>query len=111
MKVDSILAQASATTATGQSKNLKQLKKSCQELEGMFMNFMLKEMRKTITKSDLFGSNKEEEMFQEMMDSAVCDRAASSQSIGIADLLYKQLSGQITRSNPADSAKTPEKTS
>lgn len=70
----------------------KKLKQACQDFEAIFMGFMMKSMRKTVQKSDLFGSSQEEEMFTDMMDNEVCKSASSRGSTGIADMLYRQLS-------------------
>ena len=78
---------------TGGAEQDKKLKKACQDFEAIFTGFMLKSMRKTVTKTDLFGSSKEEEMFQDMMDDEISKSASKNNSMGIADMLYKQLSG------------------
>lgn len=70
----------------------KKLKQACQDFEAIFMGFMMKGMRNTVPKSDLFGSSQEEDMFKEMMDNEICKSAASRSSMGVADMLYKQLS-------------------
>ena len=80
---------------TGATEQQKALKKACGDLEGVFMNYLLKSMRKTVTKSDLFGSGHEEEFFRDMLDSEVCSTASKTQPMGIADMLYRQLSQQL----------------
>ena len=89
MRIESVAAGQPTPT----SKEDKKLKQACQDFEAVFMGFMLKGMRKTVQKSELFGSSREEEMFTDMMDDEVCKSASRSKSIGIADLLYKQLAG------------------
>lgn len=89
MRIDSVTVGQAASVA-GQDKKLKQ---ACQDFESVFMGFVLKGMRKTVQKSDLFGSNKAEDMFTDMMDDEVCKSASKSNSMGIADLLYRQLAG------------------
>lgn len=84
-----------STSKTAESEQEKKLKKSCQDFEAVFMNNLMKAMRKTVTKSDIFGSSKEEELFQDMMDTQICESAAKNSSIGIADMLYSQLRPQI----------------
>ncbi len=91
-----------STTETGTVEQRKALKKACADMEGMFMNMLLKSMRKTVTKADLFGSAREEEMFQDMMDSEVCSTAARTQSVGIADMLYRELAPRLEAKGPAE---------
>ena len=88
MRIDS-------TKQTGVTDQQKALKKACSDLEGVFMNYLLKSMRKTVTKTDLFGSARDEEFFQDMLDSEVCSTASRTQPTGIADMLYRQLSRQL----------------
>ncbi len=74
------------------SKDKEKLKEACQGFETVFMGFMLKAMRQTVQKNDLFGSSKEEECFTDMMDNEICKGAAKRCPMGIADMLYRQLS-------------------
>lgn len=77
------------------AKQQRALKKACADLEAVFMNYLLRSMRKTVTKADLFGSAREEEFFRDMLDTEVCSTAARTQSVGIADMLYRQLSAGL----------------
>ena len=90
MRIDNI----QLPTASIDVKEDKNLKQACKDFETIFTNFMLKSMRKTVTKGDLFGSSSQEEMFQDMMDAEYCKSATKSSSLGIADALYKQISQQ-----------------
>jgi flagellar protein FlgJ len=85
------------TQAAISSKDDKQIKKACQDFEAIFTGFMLKAMRKTVQKSELFGSNKEEDMFRDMMDDEIAKSSSQRGSMGIADLLYKQLTADADR--------------
>lgn len=69
------------------------LRKACQEMETYFLSHLLKSMRSTVSSTDLFGSEKEEALFRDMLDDEVAKCAAKANGIGIADMLYKQLSG------------------
>ena len=98
MNIDSV-GTRSIPNAT--SRQEAKLREACQYLEAVFLNHLLKSMRKTITKSDLFGSSKEEEFFQEMMDYEVARSISEKNSMGIADMLYKQLRGDMLGQNAA----------
>jgi flagellar protein FlgJ len=67
------------------------LKRACQQFEGLFLSQLMRSMRKTVTTTDLFGSEKSEQTFRDMLDSEMCDAATRTQSVGIADMLYRQL--------------------
>lgn len=90
MRINSAMQNQLPTLSN--NKDDKELKKACKDFEAIFFNQILKSMRKTVTKTDLFGSQKEEEIFQDMMDAEVSKTAAQQNSIGIADMLYRQLS-------------------
>ena len=96
MNIDSVDTTPVANATGRQEAKLRQ---ACQDFEAVFLNHLLKSMRKTVVKSDLFGSSKEEEFFQEMMDYEVSRSIAKRQSMGIADMLYKQLRGDMLRQN------------
>lgn len=106
MKIDSQLLGNIASTATDAAKKVdaktglderetKRLKDACKDFEAMFLTNMLKAMRKTIQKSDLFGSDSGEETFQEMMDVETGKAASKNSSMGIADVLYRQLTAEL----------------
>ncbi len=67
------------------------LKDACQGFEAMLLNQMMKEMRATIPKNDLFGSKETEDMFQGMLDDEMMKDASQSSSLGLAEVLYDQL--------------------
>lgn len=97
-----------STIETATVEQRKALKKACADMEGMFMNMLLKSMRKTVTKADLFGSAREEEMFQEMMDAEVCSTASRTQSVGIADMLYRELAPRLAEGASKQGERTEE---
>jgi len=73
------------------------LKKVCGQLEGVFFNMMLKEMRKTIDKSSLLpDSEHQQEIFQGMMDEHLSQDMADNDKTtnGLSSMLYQQLSGR-----------------
>lgn len=75
----------------------KRLKDACRDFEAILVNQMLSSMRKTVVKTDLFGSEQEEEYFREMMDFEVSKSISRTGSLGVAEMLYKQLSKMQTR--------------
>jgi peptidoglycan hydrolase FlgJ len=78
------------------------LRKACGEFEAFLIGQMLKEMRATVPKSELFGSREQEETFQDMMDSEVAKELSKTKAFGIGDLLYAHMSKPQT-------AKVPQK--
>ncbi len=67
------------------------LKQSCQDFEAIFIQSMLKAMRKTIPESTLFTKSSGQKMYEEMMDTELATHSARHQSLGMAEDLYQQL--------------------
>ncbi len=111
MTIDSQLASLSSlqksdsTAKTGlDDRQQKRLKSACQDFEAMFLANMLKSMRKTVEKTNLFGSDSGEETFQEMMDNEVSKAAAKTSSMGIADMMYRQVTNDLAKKAEAAAA-------
>ena len=85
------------------AKDDKALKKVCADFEGIMMNMMYKEMKATIPKSDLLPSDSGEDIFNSMLDDKLMEEASKKQGIGLADVLYKQLSKQLKATIKPDS--------
>jgi len=86
-------------------KQQHRLKDACKDFEAMFLSTVLKQMRKTVEKSELFGSDPAEDTFQEMMDIEIGKSAAKTSSMGIADMLYRQLTSQMARQADSSQAR------
>lgn len=68
------------------------LRKACQGFEALLVQQMLSAMRQTVEKSDVFGSREKEDVFQGMLDQQMADEISRTGTMGIADMLYAQLS-------------------
>ena len=95
MKIESGLAGAQATKAALDPKEAARLKDACKDFEALFISSLLKAMRKTVQKTNLFGSDSAQDTFQEMMDTEVSKSAAKTSSMGIADMLYRQITSEF----------------
>lgn len=75
------------------NKDDKELKKACEEFESYFIQTMYKAMRKTVNSSDGFIKKSQgEEIFQDMLDEENSKSAAMHGGIGLATMMYKQMS-------------------
>lgn len=88
------VAGAKAGARTHSAGTDRELMKACQELESVFLEELLKEMRRTVPKDDLFGGGRGEEVFQSMFDQEIAKAMAARGGIGLAEILYRQLSRQ-----------------
>lgn len=78
--------------AAMQNKDDKELKKACQEFEGIMLNMLYKQMKATIHKSDLVEKDPGSEIFESLQDDNLMELASETGSFGLAESLYKQLS-------------------
>jgi len=83
----------------------KQLKEACKGFESMFLSLMYKEMRNTVPKDPLFGESNAMSIFKDFQDTEMMKNVAESGGIGLADMLYKQLSPQVLAQDKAARAK------
>lgn len=86
----------------------KQLKEACKGFESMFLSLMYKEMRNTVPEDPLFGESNAMSIFKDFQDTEMMKNVAESGGIGLADMLYKQLSPQVLAQDKAAQAKLQE---
>jgi len=75
------------------------LKAACQEMEAVFLNILLQRMRATVPKTDLTGNSSRTETMQGLLDAELTKNMASAGGIGLADMLYRQLSATASFNN------------
>ena len=64
----------------------------CSEFESIFVKMMLKEMRKTVDRSDsLISGGFAEDIYQDMLDDEYSKTMSKTAKFGLADMLYRQL--------------------
>lgn len=74
---------------TGKSES--QLRKSCAEFESLLLYEIVKGMRRTISKCDLFHGGQGEEMYEQFLDQELCRSLSSDRGLGLGETLYQQL--------------------
>ena len=72
----------------------KQLQKACKDFEAIFIGKMWKEMQKTVPK-DGYLHGPQDEMYLSMFDQAFSEKMADDGGIGLADMMYDQLSQRL----------------
>jgi flagellar protein FlgJ len=72
-------------------------------MESLFVNYLLQELRATVDKSGFIGGGRAEEIFTSMLDVELSKEISASGGIGLSSMLLKQLGGDATASNDADS--------
>ncbi len=75
---------------TGDSKQ-ERLKKACAEFESLFINYMLKSMRSSVSETGFIGNSEESKIIESMFDEKLADRIAVSGRIGLGNMLFEKL--------------------
>jgi flagellar protein FlgJ len=82
----------SAIQSAVKAKDQEGLKKATEEFEAVFIQILLKSMRETITEGGLIEKSQGRSMFEGMYDEELSKNMAMGRQMGIADMLYQQLS-------------------
>ncbi|MDI6829048.1 MAG: rod-binding protein [Armatimonadota bacterium] len=91
MRIDNLLSK-SKPNATLDASSDQKLRKACKDFESILIHQLLTIMRQSVPKADLFGDRREEEFFNSMLDEEIAKQISQRNSLGIADILYSQLS-------------------
>lgn len=70
----------------------KKLKELSQEFESIFIHQMIKTMRATVGKSNLYHGGMAENIYQDMLDQEYAKSMSQQKNFGIAEIVYAQLS-------------------
>lgn len=76
-------------------KDEKGLKEVCQNLESIFLNMIFKNIRNTIERSSLVDYGFATEMYEDMLFEKYSEEAAKAKGVGLAQMLYQQLSHNL----------------
>lgn len=80
-------------------KDDKKLKEACKEFESYFINYIYKQMQSSVYSingdNGLIKRSQGEEIFTEMLNEKYSELATEHGGIGLADMMYTQLSQQL----------------
>lgn len=81
------------------SKDEKQLKKACKDFESYFINYIYKQMQSSVNSINngegIVKRSQGEDIFTEMLAEEYSKQATEQGGIGLADMMYKQLSKNL----------------
>lgn len=84
-----------------QEKSLKKLHDAAQQLEGVFVGMLFKQMRAAAPPTSIFGKVTErEKTFNEMLDQARADAVAKQGAFGFAKVIEAQLRDSLLAERP-----------
>lgn len=89
--IEGLGAMGAGLLASQGKKDPRNVEEAAREFESLFLNQLLKSMRKTVEKSELFHGGHAEDIYTEMLDTELSKELASSGGIGLADMLIRQL--------------------
>ncbi len=93
-KIESIGKALKTNHTSSPVKNRNELQKACSELESIFIFQLLKTMRATIPKSGFIDGGRAEEIYTSMLDSEISKNVSGATGMGLASVMYEQLSGK-----------------
>ncbi len=89
------------------SSREQRLRESCEGFESLFIQKLWQQMRATVPKEGYLHS-RDEEMYQSMFDQELAKKMASAGGIGLADMLFDQLKGQLLNASRTTTPGTME---
>lgn len=87
-----------AAKAAQTAKEDTHLKEVCKDFEAMFLNIMYTKMRETVPDNTLYGTSQGEKIMQSMLDTEMTKNMANAGGVGLAAMMYKQLSMNHSKS-------------
>ena len=73
-------------------KDSAKLEKACRDLEGVFVSMVFKQMNNSVEKGGLIDEGYAGGIYRDMLSEKYADEAVKGNGIGIAKVLFKQLS-------------------
>jgi flagellar protein FlgJ len=73
------------------------LREAANDFEAIFIQQMLKTMRKTSFESDLLPKSEGEKVFQSLLDEQYALLSAKSASLGLGEMIYQQLKPKVDK--------------
>ena len=87
-----ILAAAIVDTEESLIEQRAQIRLAAETFESYFIQIMFREMRRTtFDEGGLFPRSNAERIFTDMLDEEIAKSAASGRGIGLADMIYQQI--------------------
>ena len=96
-----------AAENSADDKDKAKLKGACRDMEAVFLNLMLSKMRDTVPKANLMGDEtSKDDIMRSMLDGEMTKNMAKAGGMGLADMLYRQLSIQNAAISPSKKGQT-----
>ncbi len=70
----------------------KRLDKACRQMEAIFLQYMLSQMRKTVIHEGIIGHSSAMRLYQDLYDQQLSRQLSRQKSLGLAEMIKSQLS-------------------
>lgn len=97
MNVDLRSAMTTMDAIKKAEPELAKLKKATDGFEAVFLKKLFSQMRSSV-KETQFGQTFGKEIYNDMFDEAMANAAAKSKTLGMGDMLYRQMAPKVIRS-------------
>jgi flagellar protein FlgJ len=97
MQIQALQSSAAMKQPVVVSKEDAKLKQACRDFEAIFLTYMLKKMRQTVSESKLISGGRGEEIFRDMRDEEISKDMSKSDGFGLSKMLYTELSAKEAR--------------
>ena len=98
LPLSALMLQANQLKAIPKTKGVSEdtkLREAANEFEAIFIQQMLKSMRKTSLDSNLLPKSEGEKIFRSMLDEQYAVLSAKSGSLGLGEMIYQQLKSNL----------------
>ncbi len=92
--INTLSTKKAAQPKVTDEKQKMKLQKAMQEFEAVFVNYLLKTMRKSVQKENEEESGFGGEMMQDMFDYEIAKSVSRKSSLGIGEMMYRQMTGE-----------------
>ena len=96
-RMDQVRRTLSVERPASEAPTDSELEKACQEMESIFLHFLLKEMRSTINQSGFISGGTAEKIYTGMLDTELSKVIAERGGIGLSRILYDQLDKRLAK--------------
>lgn len=94
-------AQFTELRASADRNDPAALREVAGQFEALFLQMMLKNMRSASLGDPIMGDSKQHELYRDMMDQQLSLDMARGKGIGLADMLVRQMGGDVASGSPA----------
>ncbi len=86
----------------------REMRDTANDFESLIIRQLLKEMRKTVPKSELMGNSHAMDMYMEIVDDHLAEQLAQTKPFGIGDMIYEELKEKNDKiKDPSEMEKKP----